>query len=139
MDIRTPAFAGMLTALWAGDQLVAATMGIRSRSVLHGWVIAYAPEFRKYSPGLMLILKLAQQCESLGIERIDMGRGDEFFKASFASGFTEVHDGRIDADPLNIWLHNMKVHVRESLRNSWLGRPLKTIVERARFATSRTA
>ncbi len=139
MDIRTPAFAGMLTALWAGDQLVAATMGIRSRSVLHGWVIAYAPEFRKYSPGLMLILKLAQQCESLGIERIDMGRGDEFFKTSFASGFTEVHDGLIDADPLNVWLHNVKVHVRESLRNTWLGRPLKTIVERARFATSRTA
>jgi CelD/BcsL family acetyltransferase involved in cellulose biosynthesis len=40
---RAPAFAGMLSGLYAGDRLMAVHFGIRSRGVLHWWFPAYDP------------------------------------------------------------------------------------------------
>ena len=134
---RSDQFAGMLTALWAGDELIAGTMGVRSQNVLHGWVTAYSPKYGKYSPGLILILELAQHCDKLGIERIDMGRGDESFKTSFASGAIDVHEGLVDSAQWSTWLHRITAHAKESIRGTWLGRPIKQIIQRARFATRR--
>lgn len=134
---RSDEFAGMLTALWAGDELIAGTMGIRSHDVLHGWVTAYSPKYGKYSPGLMLILELAQHCGSLGITRIDMGRGDESFKKSFASSVIDVHEGLVASARWNTWLHRIVVQAKESLRDTWLGRPIQQIVRRTKFGTRR--
>jgi CelD/BcsL family acetyltransferase involved in cellulose biosynthesis len=134
LESQSSTFSGMLSALWVGDELIAATMGMRSTAVIHGWVTAYSPKFSRYSPGVMLILELAQQCEQLGIDRIDMGRGDESFKTSFASGSYQVWDGMIDADPIHAWLNQFACRAKESLRGSWLGKPLQKIVRRTRFA-----
>lgn len=138
LEQRGDQFAGMLTALWAGDELVAATMGMRTAKVLHGWVTAYSPKFAKYSPGLVLVLEVAQHAQTLGIERIDMGRGDESFKRSFSSGAIEVHEGVVDTAAWSAWLHLVTSQVREMVRNTWFGRPLRTMVERARFAARTT-
>ena len=57
---RTPTFAGVLSALYVGDRVVAAHFGIRSTSVWHYWYPAYDPAFGQYSPGLILLLSMVE-------------------------------------------------------------------------------
>ena len=95
-DIETDTFAGMLTTAYAGDQLIAVHFGMRSRDTLHWWFPTYDPAFHKYSPGLLLLLELARRAASEGIVRIDLGRGDERYKTSFASGATMFAEGSIE-------------------------------------------
>lgn len=83
--MREGEFRGMLTTLHAGDQLVAASFGVRSRTVMHGWLTAYDTQFSKYSPGTLLIEMMAQRAGDMGIRIIDMGHGGEAYKQRFAN------------------------------------------------------
>ncbi len=47
-------FSGMLSALYFGDRLAAAHLGMRSGEVLHAWFPAFDPELSRYSPGTIL-------------------------------------------------------------------------------------
>ena len=78
-------FAGVLSALYAGDTLAAAHFGIRTDRVLHYWIPAYNEELGRDSPGLLCLMHLAQAAAARGIERIDLGPGDEGYKARVAS------------------------------------------------------
>jgi len=89
---------GMLSALWAGGELVAAHLGPRSRSVWHYWFPAYSRRFARYSPGLILLLEMARHAASLGIRRIDLGRGDALYKQRLRSGCLWVAAGTVRAD-----------------------------------------
>lgn len=91
--IRGEDFAGSLSALYAGDELVAAHMGMRSRRVLHYWFPSYDRRFARHSPGLLLLLHLARHARRLSIERIDLGLGDEPYKLRFMNGATRVAGG----------------------------------------------
>ena len=71
---RSDTFSGLLSALWAGDRLIAAHFGIRSRHVWHWWYPAYDRSLARHSPGLVLDLLMAEQAPALGIRRIDLGK-----------------------------------------------------------------
>lgn len=88
-------FAGMFSALYAGERLVAVHYGMRSGRVLHSWFPAYDQSLGKYSPGLVLLLLLAQAAEGVGIRRIDLGKGEEKYKVSLKSGAVPVGEGRV--------------------------------------------
>jgi CelD/BcsL family acetyltransferase involved in cellulose biosynthesis len=90
--VQTPGFAGLLSALWAGDELVAAHFGLRSRAVWHWWYPAYDRRFAADSPGLILDLAMAERAEALGIARIDLGRVCDH-KARLMSGWHELARG----------------------------------------------
>lgn len=90
-----PGFAGVLSTLHAGDRLVALHLGMRTDRVLHIWFPTYDPAFGKYSPGLVLLLQLAQACASRGIERIDFGKGPERYKRDFQSGSIALAEGAL--------------------------------------------
>ncbi|MGH7324246.1 MAG: hypothetical protein ACREJ9_06315, partial [Candidatus Rokuibacteriota bacterium] len=49
---------------------------------------------------LILLMHLGQSAEVLGIRRVDLGKGDEEFKRSFASGSVGVAEGAVDMRPL---------------------------------------
>lgn len=72
--VQAADFAGLLSALWAGDALVAAHFGMRSRSVWHWWFPVYEPRFAPYSPGLVLDLMMAESAAEMGIRRIELGK-----------------------------------------------------------------
>jgi CelD/BcsL family acetyltransferase involved in cellulose biosynthesis len=74
LTTRADGFSGLLSALWAGDRLVAAHFGIRSRHVWHWWYPAYDRGLARNSPGLVLDLLMAEQAPALGIRRIDLGK-----------------------------------------------------------------
>ena len=101
---NSTSFAGMLSALYIGDELIAAIMAMRSQHVLHGWVIAYNPTYAKYSPGLLLLTKLAQAAESLGLRWIDMGRGSDPYKQSLRSAGVMVAEGSVHRNVCAGWV-----------------------------------
>jgi CelD/BcsL family acetyltransferase involved in cellulose biosynthesis len=104
----TPDFTGMLSALYFGDRLAAAHFGMRSGRVLHWWFPAYDPELSKYSPGSQLILQMAKAAGSLGIARIDLGKGPEPYKRDFMTGAIPLAEGSVDTRT-----------IRRGLRRAW--------------------
>ena len=118
INVRSEAFAGMLSALYVGDRLAAAHLGIRSFDVLHAWFPAYDPALFKYSPGLILWIELMQRCADVNIRRIDLGKGDQRFKTSFMSGADQVAEGCVDLRRLRRSLKRSWLHTREWIRST---------------------
>jgi CelD/BcsL family acetyltransferase involved in cellulose biosynthesis len=92
-------FAGMLSALYAGDQLIAAHAGMRSATVWHYWYPVYDSRFARYQPGLVLLLEMARHASVAGLTRIDLSAGDELYKARLANGAELVARGRAELRP----------------------------------------
>ncbi len=98
---KTDGFSGMLSALYAGDKLIAVHLGIRSYEVLSSWIPTFDATYGKYSPGLILHIELAKKAAEMGIKRIDLGRGYNQMKASLMSGAIRVAIGCLELRPLN--------------------------------------
>jgi CelD/BcsL family acetyltransferase involved in cellulose biosynthesis len=93
---QTPDFAGVLSVLYAGDKLVAAHFGMRSATVWHYWFPAYDPEFSKYSPGVTLLLKMAEAAPAMGVRMIDLGCGEHSYKERLMNGFVPTAKGSVE-------------------------------------------
>ncbi|WP_078966234.1 GNAT family N-acetyltransferase [Streptomyces sp. WM6378] len=90
---RAPGCSGVLSVLYAGDKPVAAHFGLRSRTVLACWFPAYDPEFAKFSPGLVLHLRMAEAAAAGGIGMLDLGRGAAEYKDALKTGEIPVYEG----------------------------------------------
>jgi CelD/BcsL family acetyltransferase involved in cellulose biosynthesis len=91
---RSPHLNGLLSALYADDQLVAAQFGLRTETLLVGWFIGYKVSFRKYSPGLIHIKALAEEMATAGIRTIDMGGGRKnYYKETMKTGDSYLAQG----------------------------------------------
>jgi CelD/BcsL family acetyltransferase involved in cellulose biosynthesis len=88
-------FAGLLSVLYAGDAPVAAHFGLRGERVLACWFPAYDPAFAKYSPGLVLHLRMARGAAEDGLSYLDLGRGDKEYKNALKTGELTVFEGRV--------------------------------------------
>ncbi len=135
LHTRGETFRTMLSALYVGDELGAINFGLRSGSVLHGWITAFNPKFRKFSPGLILIVKLAEAAQSQGISRIDMGRGDESFKRSFCTGATRVAEGAVDRRLVAGAMKHSWISAKEFLRGTPLRQPAQRLLQRLRYSS----
>jgi CelD/BcsL family acetyltransferase involved in cellulose biosynthesis len=100
---QTPEFAGMLCALYAGEKLVAVHYGLRSHGLRHGWFPAYDVKFSKYSPGIMLTLKLLENCSQLGITSIDWGSGEHPHKQLVMNSSLITGSGTIELPCAATW------------------------------------
>ncbi|GAB4140314.1 MAG: GNAT family N-acetyltransferase [Planctomycetaceae bacterium] len=122
---RDRPFAGMLSTLTAGDNIVAVHFGMSSHGVLHYWFPAYDVRFEKYSPGLILLLKMAQAAEKNGLKRIDLGEGQEQYKRNFRTGYTLVTSGGVEVNGLTSLLRNSMRQTRNWMKSSPLGAPAR--------------
>jgi CelD/BcsL family acetyltransferase involved in cellulose biosynthesis len=93
---RTSDFSGVLSALYAGDRLVAAHFGVRSNNTLHYWFPAFNPEFGRYTPGWLLIYFLLEHLTTMGCEVLDFGPGGEKYKEYFENATIPVHRGFVE-------------------------------------------
>ena len=123
LGCRGEAFAGMLSALYAGDQLVAVHFGMRSYGVLHFWFVSYDAAFAKFSPGLIREIKLMEAAASLGIRRFDLGKGMTESKEYLMSGASQVAVGSVELRPLIRILQRPWHPPTSGARNSPLRRP----------------
>ena len=89
---------GLLSALWSGDELVAAHLGLRSGRVVHWWFPAYDPAFARDSPGLVLLAELLDAAGEAGIGLLDFGKGEEDYKAWFSNRAISLGIGHVEAD-----------------------------------------
>jgi CelD/BcsL family acetyltransferase involved in cellulose biosynthesis len=96
LKTQSPTIAGMLSVLSVNGEPAAVHFGMRSPTVWHYWFPAYNTKFAKYSPGLILLLGMAEQAPAMGIQRIDLGKGDELYKHRLASGGIPVMEGSIE-------------------------------------------
>ncbi|CAL9546125.1 hypothetical protein SUDANB176_04345 [Streptomyces sp. enrichment culture] len=104
-ETRAPQCTGTLSVLYADDRPVAAHFGLRSASVLACWFPAYDPEFAKYSPGLVLHLRMAEAAAAEGIGMLDMGRGTAEYKDSLKTGELAVYEGAVTRPGVGAALH----------------------------------
>lgn len=98
--VQTDRFAGCLSALWAGERLLAAHLGMRTGTAMCLWFPAYDPGYGSYSPGSILLLELIRAAAGAGVLRLDLGRGPERYKQSFMSHAVPVLEGAVDRRPL---------------------------------------
>jgi CelD/BcsL family acetyltransferase involved in cellulose biosynthesis len=91
---RTPDVSGLLSVLYAGDQPVAAQFGMRTESLLVGWITGYETSLGKYSPGLIHLMQMTEELADVGIRVIDMGGGAKnYYKETLKSDDNFVAQG----------------------------------------------
>ena len=61
-------------------------MGESSRRVLHYRLAAYDEELGRCSPGLLLLMRMANEAADRGLARLDLGPGDEEYELHISSG-----------------------------------------------------
>lgn len=113
---------GQLSALYVGDKLAAVHFGLRSCDVLHWWFPAYDAQFGKYSPGTMLLVEMAKAAESIGLRRIDLGKGEQEFKINLMTGATLLAEGSVDTLGWSRWMWRGWLAAKDRIRGSrWRG------------------
>ena len=125
-------FSGRVSALYAGERLAAINLSVQAGGVWHALVMAYSQELGRYSPGLVLLVELARQCDSLGLRKLDLGRGTERYKAQLMSGAVPLSEGALDLRVgLNLWRRTFS-RSREFVRESPWGGKAQDLVRTAR-------
>ncbi|MCX5202203.1 GNAT family N-acetyltransferase [Streptomyces sp. NBC_00237] len=120
---RTESFTGLLSVLYADGRPIAAHFGPRSERIIANWFPAYDPEFAKYSPGLLMQLKIAESAASEGIAYIDLGRGQKEYKDSLKTREIQVCEGWVmRRHPVAFGHRAHRAPVR-ALRNTVVERP----------------
>lgn len=132
-----PGFGGALSALYAGDTLVAAHLGMRSETVWHWWIPAYDPVFSVYSPGMQILLGSASAAADAGCKTLDLGKGTEAYKQTLANTYLPLVEGwvgRPAAATAALALTEGALDLSLQLRQSAVLRPLKPLAKKLREA-----
>ncbi|MFJ4471469.1 GNAT family N-acetyltransferase [Streptomyces sp. NPDC089424] len=120
---RSDQFAGILSVLYAGGRPIAAHFGLRTERVLACWFPAYDPAYAKYSPGLVLHLRMAEGAAADGIAHLDLGRGPKEYKDSLKTREILVSEGWVTRrHPVAFGYRARRAPVR-ALRNAVVARP----------------
>lgn len=122
---QTEDFAGLFSTLHVGDELLAAHLGMRSRTVWHYWFPAYNQQFRKFSPGLLLLLEMVKHAPSLGLQIIDLGKDDARYKRQFSNASVPLAEGSVPRRDLQQRLSRTGHQVAEFIRGTPLAVPAR--------------
>lgn len=98
LDLDGPETLAPLAVLRAGDEIVAAHLGLRSPTVLAWWFPVYATRFARYSPGLVLTLELLRAMPDQGLALLDLGKGEESYKDRLANARIPILSGAVSRD-----------------------------------------
>jgi CelD/BcsL family acetyltransferase involved in cellulose biosynthesis len=139
-NCQGPDFGGLLSCLYAGNDLVAIHFGMYSRHVWHSWFPAYNHDLDEYSPGSILLLEMVISASEKDISYIDLGKGVSLYKKRVMTGSIPVAEGRLEVPSIfnRIWALRGVAEVR--IRNSVLfpvlrfpGREIKKFERKRRY------
>jgi CelD/BcsL family acetyltransferase involved in cellulose biosynthesis len=131
-NTKVDGFEGLVSVLYVGDSIAAAHMGMRSDEVLHWWFPGYEESLSKYSPGGILLLKLAEKMAELGVTTLDLGKGEDPYKTSFMTGAVPLLEGVVDVRSAPALIRRARVNGERWLRRSPMMEPLRKVVRRVR-------
>ncbi|ESQ77407.1 hypothetical protein AEYBE204_18005 [Asticcacaulis sp. YBE204] len=83
-----------------GNHLVAAEICLMRGDYIHFWFPAYAEAYHRYSPGIILALKIMEHGAGMGVTRVDFGAGGESYKHTMTSPAQTCLEGVVTARPL---------------------------------------
>ena len=92
-----PGCAGLLATTRAGGRLAAVHLGLGGLTSLSWWFPSYDADLAPYSPGLVLLLDLAEHAAERGLSMVDLGRGEHAYKLRVATGGYTVAEGEVPA------------------------------------------
>ncbi len=124
---HTTNFSGMLSVVYAGGEIAAAHMGMRSQSLWHYWFPVYDEKFSKYSPGLLLLVRMAQAANGLGIRHIDLGKGESVYKNRLSNSGYDLTEARFAQNDFRSVAAIALGKLRDSARRSAWSGPLKRL------------
>jgi CelD/BcsL family acetyltransferase involved in cellulose biosynthesis len=124
---EAPGCAGALSVLWVGDEVAAAHFGIRSRGVWHWWFPTYSEEWSQYSPGKLLLLETCGHVadSTTSWHTIDLGKGDDSYKASFANAAYPLLEGSVSLGSAYHTLRSAKRRTMDWARTSPILLPIR--------------
>jgi len=123
LEVEQTDFGAPLTVLYAGDAVVAAHLGLRSRRTVAWWFPVYDPEYAAYSPGQLLCLELARAMEVHGADVLDLGKGDEPYKDRLSNAGIALLSGSVARDRTSHLAHTARYWPQERFRAVVLGSP----------------
>lgn len=85
--VRAAAREGLLhlSQLWFGDQVVSRHLGFATSAIFYWYLPVFDPEFTRFSPGKLHLLHFLQDAAALGVQTVDLLRGDEPYKKQWAT------------------------------------------------------
>ena len=132
LHTRATDFGGVLSTLHVGPSLVAAHFGIRADNVLHWWFPVYEPEFAALAPGWLLLRELVAASPTLGITRLDLGRGEDEYKRRAKTGEITVNQGMVTRNSARRALRRTQASLVDAAKSSPLGPGLRHVVRKLR-------
>lgn len=130
LTTRVEGFGGTLSAIYADETLLAAHFGLRDRGVLHWWFPVFEPSQAEFAPGWMLLRELIKMAPENGLNRIDLGRGEEDYKRRAMTGSVAVCEGEVPADMIRRRMRLARRAALEGLKSSPLGPSLRAAKDR---------
>jgi len=131
---EAPGFGGMLSALYAGDELIAAHLGMVSTTVWHYWLPAYSHEHSRYSPGTVLLAMMTRHAAEIGMDEFELGTGDDPYKGRVADAAVDLLAGSVGPTRVHRAVGRVADHAVESLRRSTA---VRNVVRHTRDAVRR--
>ncbi len=128
LHTRDSDFRGVLSAVYAGDRLLAAHFGMQANGVLHWWFPVYDPDFSALAPGWILLRELVLAAPEMGVERIDLGRGEDNYKRWAKTGETIVCAGYVSPSRLRVTSRRVRTRAVEAAKESKFGPKLREAV-----------
>lgn len=125
-------FAGTLSVLSADGKPIAMNMGMRSHTALEIWFPTYDSDFASYSPGLILLLKLAQSAPQAGLTTLELGRSGAPYKERLMNGERPQAAGRVSLSARPARRHSPERLLR-AIPGARVGRVLDRLEERRRW------
>lgn len=99
---------GVMSALLAGERLVAVHFGIQGPGYLSSWFPAYDQELSRFSPGMIMWFTLAEEASNWAVARISLGYGKLGFKMQVASESYGVVEGAVWASRIEQASRNLQ-------------------------------
>lgn len=128
LERNDEALSGMIAHLRVGETTVALIYLIKSYTHSHAWMMTVNDQFASYSPGLLGLYYLIQHAPELGIEHIELARGDERFKATVQNSSRMVMEGSIGGSTLRNYARSAWLSGKRLFRDTSIERPAKNLI-----------
>jgi CelD/BcsL family acetyltransferase involved in cellulose biosynthesis len=84
---------GLTNVLYAGTEPISIFLSLRRGNILAPWVIAYNPEYSRFSPGTIEWYALIEEAAAQGVNIVDLGFGDYSYKQRLGNSTYTVNFG----------------------------------------------